>query len=181
MQRPRTAHRLHLRAMALPARMARTGNRVRFRPRQPGVVSHGRKSWNKHFVSRTKAPATTTPTKQPPATAPGSEATSGRPSTRRADEQPGSAPSQVGFMSEMKHSLEGEHIGPSGDTIRDPRRLLRGGLPQRLQAVLQSARRHSLKEGCHLTTEPHMLYFRENQRSALRVNFCSNGGLTRNG
>ena len=61
--------------MALPARMARTGNRVRFRPRQPGVVSHGRKSWDQYFISGTKAPATTTPTKQPPATAPAREAT----------------------------------------------------------------------------------------------------------
>ena len=62
-------------------------------------------------------------------------------------------------------------MGPSGDTIRDLRLLLRGGLPGRLPALNQSARR--------LTTEPHMLYFRENQRSALRVNFCSSGGLTR--
>ena len=36
---------------------------------QPEVVSHGRKSWDQYFISRTKAPATTTPTKQPPAAA----------------------------------------------------------------------------------------------------------------
>ena len=69
MQHPRTAHRHHLRAMALPARTVRIDARVRFRPRQPEVVSHGRKSWDQYFISRTKAPATTTPTKQPPATA----------------------------------------------------------------------------------------------------------------
>ena len=74
---PRTAHRHHNRATALPARHGPyIDTHVRFRPRQPEVVSHGRKSWDQYFISRTKAPATTTPTKQPPATAPAREATS---------------------------------------------------------------------------------------------------------
>ena len=49
MQHPRTAHRHHLRAMALPARTVRIDARVRFRPRQPEVVSHGRKSWDQYL------------------------------------------------------------------------------------------------------------------------------------
>ena len=51
-QGPPTTHRLHLRAMALPARTVRIDARVRFRPRQPEVVSHGRKIWDQYFISR---------------------------------------------------------------------------------------------------------------------------------
>ena len=37
-------------------------------PNSRGVVSHRRKNWDKDFVAKTNTPATTTPTKQPPAT-----------------------------------------------------------------------------------------------------------------
>ena len=37
-------------------------------PNSRGVVSHGRKNWDKDFIAKTNTPATTTPPKQPPAT-----------------------------------------------------------------------------------------------------------------
>ena len=37
-------------------------------PNSRGVVSHGRKHWDKDFIAKTNTPATTTPPKQPPAT-----------------------------------------------------------------------------------------------------------------
>ena len=68
-----------LRAVARHARTVRIEDHMRFSPRQPEVVSHGRKNGFQDFVAGTNAPATTLNPKQPRAATPGRETTPGAP------------------------------------------------------------------------------------------------------
>ena len=93
------------RAFALQACTLRIDDRARSSPRQPEVVSHGRKIWNQKLVSRTKTPATTTPTKQPP----GAPASNKDPQRLRLE-----------FKREAKHSGEGRPEGTSSGETGGP-------------------------------------------------------------